>query len=76
MSTLLKDGTNTAMSGVESNNSMLLVNHAVKKRPPVLKKLVYRHNHPDFNQVVKEQKLKKTSVNKSLSSDKSPLILL
>lgn len=31
---------------------------SVKKRMPVLKKLVHRQNHPDYSKVIKEQQLK------------------
>lgn len=56
--------TNTAASEATSDRNNNLSDYAsilsVKRRPPVVKKIIYRQNHPDFSKVVKEQQLKNT----------------
>lgn len=42
----------------EFTTQRITAESSVKKRPPVLKKLVHRQNHPDFDKVIKEQQLK------------------
>lgn len=51
---------NHARSNTTGSNHLDMINDEKTKqrKRPVLKKLVYRENHPDFNQVVKEQQIK------------------